>query len=263
MIMDLLKKAIKAAIAAGAEINFVYESGFIETTLKKDKSPVTNADLKSNKIINDNLKVTGIPVLSEENKTVPYNERKSWKSLWIVDPLDGTKEFLKRNGEFTVNIALVINNKPVLGVIYAPVTKELYFGCPGMGSFRAIVEDKDQDTERIIEGAVRLPSSNQNSTNTIVVSRSHIDGATEEYIRSRSGPSEKTVLVSRGSALKICMVAEGTARYYPRFGPTMEWDIAAGHAIAQYAGKTIRRIDDGGEISYNKENLLNPDFIVE
>jgi 3'(2'), 5'-bisphosphate nucleotidase len=261
--MDLLKRALKAAIAAGVEINSVYESGSIETTFKKDKSPLTNADLLANRIINDHLKVTGIPILSEENRAIPYSERKSWNSLWIVDPLDGTKEFLKGNGEFTVNIALVSNNKPVLGVIYAPVTRELYFGRSGMGSYRANVEDTDRQIETIIEDAIRLPLPNQNTVNTIAVSRSHLNKATEEYIRSRSGKSEKTVMVSRGSSLKICMVAEGTVLYYPRFGPTMEWDIAAGHAIAEYAGKRIRKIEDGGEISYNKENLLNPDFIVE
>jgi len=261
--MDLLNRALEAAIAAGVEINSVYESGSIETTYKKDKSPLTNADLLANKIINDHLTITGIPVLSEENRTMPYSERKSWNSLWIVDPLDGTKEFLKGNGEFTVNIALVKNNKPVLGVIYAPVTGELYFGRSGMGSYRANVEDTDQKIETIIENAVRLPLTNLDPNNTVAVSRSHLNRATEEYIRSRSGKSENIVLVSRGSSLKICMVAEGSARYYPRFGPTMEWDIAAGHAIAEYAGKTIRKMEDGGEISYNKENLLNPDFIVE
>jgi len=261
--MDLLKTAIKAAIEAGVEINSVYESGFIKTTFKKDKSPVTNADLVSNRIIINHLKATGIPILSEESKTIPYNERKAWKKLWIIDPLDGTKEFLKKNGEFTVNIALITSNKPIIGVIYAPVTNELYFGYPGMGSFKAIVEDPGQDIGAIIDGAEKLPFANTNQVHTVAVSRSHMNKATEELIRSRSGSSEKPVLVSRGSSLKICMVAEGAARYYPRFGPTMEWDIAAGHAIAEYAGKTIRGINDGKQISYNKENLLNPDFIVE
>ncbi len=261
--MDLVKTAIKAAITSGVEINILYKSGYIETKFKKDKSPVTNADLVSNKIIIDHLRSTGIPILSEENKAIPYSERKSWDRLWIVDPLDGTKEFIKGNGEFTVNIALVNNNKPVLGVIYAPVTKELYFGSSGIGSFKANAEDAGQDIEIIVDSAQKLPSSDQNSINIVAVSRSHMNKATEDYIRSRSGVSEKPILVSRGSSLKICMVAEGNARYYPRFGPTMEWDIAAGHAIAKYAGKTIRRIDNRGEISYNKENLLNPDFIVE
>ncbi len=261
--MNLLNTAIKAAIEAGVEINSVYESGFIKTALKSDKSPVTNADLASNRIIIDHLKDTGIPILSEESKTIPYNERKIWKRLWIIDPLDGTKEFLKKNGEFTVNIALITENKPIIGVIYAPVTKELYFGCLGMGSFKAIVEDTGLDIKAIIDGAQKLPFANKNQMHNVAVSRSHLNVETEEFIRSRSGSSEKPILVSRGSSLKICMVAEGTASYYPRFGPTMEWDIAAGHAIAEYAGKTIRRIHDGQQITYNKENLLNPDFIVE
>jgi len=261
--MDLLKRAIKAAIEAGVEINSIYESGIVETSYKEDKSPVTNADMVSNRIIIDHLKVTGIPILSEESKNIPYNERKIWRSLWIIDPLDGTKEFLKKNGEFTVNIALVTRNKPIIGVIYAPVTRELYFGCLRMGSFKTIVEDTGQDIQAIINGAEKLPFANKNQMYTVVISRSHMNRATEEYIRSRSGSTEKPKLVSRGSSLKICLVAEGTALYYPRFGPTMEWDIAAGHAIAENAGRTIRRIYDGKQISYNKESLLNPAFIVE
>ncbi|MEA1887206.1 MAG: 3'(2'),5'-bisphosphate nucleotidase CysQ [Bacteroidota bacterium] len=261
--MDLLQVAIMAAIEAGREINELYNTGAVETRLKKDQSPVTTADLASNKIIIEHLKSTGIPILSEENKTIPYSERKAWNSLWIVDPLDGTKEFLKENGEFTVNIALVSNNEPEMGVIYVPVTKELYFGSAGKGSFKAELENDLQDIERIIGSAKKLPFAGQDSPNTVAVSRSHMNRDTEYFIRSKSQSEDMPVLVSRGSSLKICMVAEGSVRYYPRFGPTMEWDIAAGHAIVKHAGKNICRINDGKEIMYNKEKLLNPDFIVE
>lgn len=261
--MDLLQVAIKAAIISGREINKLYNTGDIETRLKEDKSPVTTADLASNKIIIEHLKNTEIPILSEENKTIPYSERKGWSRLWIVDPLDGTKEFLKENGEFTVNIALIKNNAPYMGVIYVPVTKELYFGLAGKGSFKAGIKNDIPDIEKIIESAKKLPFTDRHSPNAVAISRSHMNRATEDFIRSKSGSEDMPALLSRGSSLKICMVAEGSVLYYPRFGPTMEWDIAAGHAIAKHAGKNIYRITDGKEIRYNKEKLLNPDFIVE
>lgn len=261
--MDLLKIAIKAAIASGVEIYDIYQSGTYETKLKKDKSPVTNADLLSNKIIIDYLKGSGIPILSEESKSIPYPERKNWNRLWIVDPLDGTKEFLERNGEFTVNIALIADNNPIMGVIYVPVSGELYFGSSEKGSFKTRVKDPDNDIETIISSREKIPFTDQSSAKTVAVSRSHMNKATEDYIRSKSGHSDQLDRVSRGSSLKICMVAEGTAMYYPRFGPTMEWDIAAGHAIVKFAGKNIRDIHNNKEITYNKENLHNPDFIVE
>ncbi|HDZ41762.1 MAG TPA: 3'(2'),5'-bisphosphate nucleotidase [Bacteroidetes bacterium] len=261
--MDLLEKTIKAAIEAGRAIKELYDGGNIETQLKEDRSPVTNADLESNNIINGYLSKTSIPVLSEENITIPYRERKSWDEFWLVDPLDGTKEFLKRNGEFTVNIALINESMPVLGVIYAPVTGEVYFGSSDKGSFKTMVKESGNDIKAIIDRAEKLPPAKVSPINRVAVSRSHMNEATENYIRARSATTGKTLLVSRGSSLKICLVAEGAATYYPRFGPTMEWDTAAGHAILRYAGKSMRRIDNGEELKYNKENLLNPDFIAE
>ena len=262
--MDLLETAIKAAIDSGFEINVLYKSGLIETRLKEDKTPVTNADLAANKIINDYLSKTGHPVLSEENKAIPFSQRKKWNSFWLVDPLDGTKEFIKGNGEFTVNIALIGNGKPIMGVIYVPVTGELYFGDSQRGSFKAIVgSDNRRDIGGIIQSGKKLPFKSQSKNNIVAVSRSHMNKKTEEFIKLRSTESGMPEMASRGSSLKICMVAEGKALYYPRFGPTMEWDIAAGHAIAKFAGKTIKQIGKSMEISYNKENLVNPDFIVE
>ncbi|MGM0667370.1 MAG: 3'(2'),5'-bisphosphate nucleotidase CysQ [Bacteroidota bacterium] len=261
--MDSLTIAIKAAIDAGRTIKDLYDRGDIDTQIKDDLTPVTNADLASNTIIMEQLSGTGIPVLSEENKSIPYKERKYWDRLWIVDPLDGTKEFLKENGEFTVNIALIEEQEPFLGVIYAPVTAELYFACSGKGSFKTVVKEEENNIQEIIARSDKLPIVQDTPPAKAAVSRSHMNELTRNYIMSRQARGEKPLLVSRGSSLKICMVAEGSVAYYPRFGPTMEWDTAAGHAIARYAGKALKKIDSGEELSYNKDKLLNPDFIAE
>jgi len=261
--MDNLITAIKAALDAGRTINDLYERGEIDIQIKDDRTPVTNADLASNRIIMEQLTPTGIPVLSEENLSIPYDERKHWNRLWIVDPLDGTKEFLKRNGEFTVNIALVEGHIPSLGVIYAPVTGELYFGHSVKGSFKTLVDGKESNIKHIISRADKLPLQQYSPQEKVAVSRSHLNEITENYILSRHSGPGKPVLVSRGSSLKMCMVAEGSVAYYPRFGRTMEWDTAAGHAILRYAGKALKRIDRGEELSYNKVEPLNPDFIAE
>ncbi|MDT8400331.1 MAG: 3'(2'),5'-bisphosphate nucleotidase CysQ [Bacteroidales bacterium] len=261
--MDLLGKAIRAAIEAGSAIRELYDTGEVTSWLKEDKSPVTNADLAANSIITGLLSTGYIPLLSEENKAIPYSVRKKWDEFWLIDPLDGTKEFLKRNGEFTVNIALILQNLPHMGVIYAPVTGELYFGNEDKGSCKTRVKKITEDIITLIDRAEKLPLTNENTINRIAVSRSHMNEATKNYIASRSSNTAETLLVSMGSSLKICMVAEGSATYYPRFGPTMEWDTAAGHAILRFAGKSMKRIDTGEELRYNKENLLNPDFIAE
>ena len=263
MIMKLLKTAIKATIEAGTEIIILYKSGLIETNLKADNTPVTNADMAANKVINEYLKKTDIPIISEENKAIPYIERKKWHRFWLVDPLDGTKEFIQGNGEFTVNIALINNGEPALGVIYAPVTGELYFGMSDIGSFKTSVKTAGKDTEKLIQLAKKLPFPGKGKRNIVAISRSHMNKETEDFIQLRAVKDGKPEIVTRGSSLKICMVAEGTALYYPRFGPTMEWDIAAGHAIAKFASKSIKQIQNKEDINYNKENLVNPDFIVE
>jgi len=259
--MDLLKKAIEAAIVSGRKIHELYKTAEVHATSKEDLTPLTNADLLSNKIIIARLEDTGIPIMSEENKTVPFNVRKKWKRLWIIDPLDGTKEFLKENGEFTVNIALIENNKPLLGVIYVPVTGELYYGDKENGSYKTVIEDI-QSPAHITTEPDPLPCSYPGNDYTMVVSRSHMNDATRAYIDSVAKTKAKIRTITRGSSLKICMVAEGKADCYPRFAPTMEWDTAAGHAIAVFAGKKVLSADTGEELSYNKEILLNPWFIV-
>lgn len=263
---SLLETAITAALKAGEEILRIYhdpDSDFgIER--KADNSPLTIADRKSNEIIMDYLATTPYPVISEENKSVAYEIRRQWPTVWIVDPLDGTKEFIKRNGEFTVNIALVSNGTPVLGVIYIPVRQTLYYGSEN-GAFRAehTVCSPDMDFAGIREKALRLPVGHPGSSCVIVASRSHMSPETEKFIDELRLQKGKVELTSIGSSIKICLVAEGTADIYPRFAPTMEWDTAAGHAIAKAAGKEIYQMDGITPLAYNKENLLNPWFVVK
>ena len=265
---DLLENAIVAALAAGHEIMRVYQSDNFDVEFKGDNSPLTRADRMAHDTIVSILESSGIPILSEEGKDIPFAERKDWNEFWLVDPLDGTKEFIKRNGEFTVNIALINNGVPVLGVIFVPVSRELYFAQDGLGSRKILVKDESNITT-ILADAHTLPMENPDRIFTAVVSRSHMSRETEEYLNKTQDARRKTQetneieFISRGSSLKICMVAEGKADIYPRFGPTMEWDTAAGHAIAKYAGKRFYRTDNGEELTYNKKNLLNPYFIVD
>lgn len=264
-LMELLEIAIRASIEAGSETLMIYNNDF-EVEYKDDKSPLTIADKKSNEIIDKYLTSTGIPVLSEEGKSIPFEIRKKWKIFWIVDPLDGTKEFIKRNGEFTINIALIKDGKPIMGVIYIPVQGILYFGSKETDSYK--VENID-DTERknLLEFYIsigrKLPLDNKSKTFTVVGSKSHMTKETEDYINTLKNKHGNVQVFSKGSSLKICMVAEGKANEYPRFAPTMEWDIAAGHAIVKYAGGSITNYKTNNEISYNGESLLNPWFIVK
>lgn len=248
---ELLEIAKKAAIAGGKEILEVY-NGEIKVDMKEDKSPLTEADRRAHNIIVGFLEETGIPVLSEEGKAIPYDQRKNWKKLWIVDPLDGTKEFIKRNGEFTVNIALIENGLPVMGVIYVPVKDVLYYGMDGLGSFK---EANGNITE------LPLPKASDNFV--AVGSRSHMSEETEAYFNDLRNTHGEVEIVSMGSSLKICLVAEGVADVYPRFAPTMEWDTAAGHAIAKFAGKILLDYSTQQEMRYNREELLNNWFIVQ
>ena len=261
---NLLETAITAAIEAGEKILEVYEKDF-DVEFKADESPLTRADLASHTVITRHPAPPGIPILSEEGRDPPYEERKSWPRLWIVDPLDGTKEFVKRNGEFTVNIALVEEGKPVLGVIYIPVLKTLYFGSEATGSVR--VDDVDGTSlsaglDRILEHGTPLPAATDRTAYTIVGSKSHMTPETAAYMEKLKEEHGTVEILSRGSSLKITMVAEGAADIYPRFAPTMEWDVAAGHAIVRYAAGSMVRAEDGKELVYNKEDLLNPWFIV-
>ncbi len=249
----LLDFVIEAAEEAGRAILEVYQSADFNVEMKSDNSPLTIADKRSHDVIVEHLTITNIPILSEEGAEIPYSERKNWDELWIVDPLDGTKEFIKRNGEFTVNIALVRNGLPILGVIHVPVKGITYWGCETLGSGK-IVDNEEEQTEE---------SPKEKSVYRVVGSRSHMSPETEEYIASLKTEHGEIEMVSMGSSLKICLVAEGAADEYPRFAPTMEWDTAAGHAIAKFAGKQFIDWTTKKEMTYNRENLTNNWFLVK
>lgn len=256
-----LSLAVKAAIEAGKVIIDVYNSDDFEVQLKSDESPLTIADQRGNDCIVDYLKTTSIPILSEEGKAIDFNDRKDWDLFWLVDPLDGTKEFIKRNGEFTVNIALVENGYATQGVIYVPVTGELYIA-DGEKSYKA-ENVQEFNLENIQSKLMTLPLPQDKEKFIIVGSRSHMSEETLKYIETIDTKGKETEVLSKGSSLKICMVAEGKADVYPRLGPTMEWDTGAGHAIAKFAGFNLYNFETKEELSYNKENLLNPYFVVE
>jgi len=261
---ELLNVSVLAAVEAGKKILEVYEQDFSVET-KADNSPLTIADKHSHEVIKEALKTTGFPLLSEEGKELEYNDRSNWETFWLVDPLDGTKEFIKKNGEFTVNIALVKKGKPVLGVVYVPVTGVLYYGAEGMGSFCTTVSKSlsADNIDDVFQTATVLPASQQPAVFTVVASRSHNTPETEAFIEEKRKQHGEVNLISSGSSLKLCLVAEGKAQVYPRLAPTMEWDTAAGHAVAKFAGCTVYNYETKQEVVYNKENLLNPWFVVE
>jgi 3'(2'), 5'-bisphosphate nucleotidase len=236
---------------AGAAILEVY--GFMITVEEKaDKSPLTLADKRSHDIITKRLQERfPFPVLSEEGKSIPFEERRQWGYYWLVDPLDGTKEFVKRGGDFTVNIALMHRDRPVAGVILVPVTGVLYHAAAGAGSYR---------TER--GRRERLPIETGRSGMTVVGSRSHVTREMEQYLNDMKKKYGEIEVVSVGSSLKFCMIAEGGADVYPRLGPTMEWDTAAGQIIVEEAGGKVVEFETGRPLRYNKENLLNPFFLA-
>lgn len=265
--------AVDAALAAGREILDVYGKEFTAEQ-KADKSPLTEADKRAHEVILKKLAATGLPVLSEEGKEVGVSERQAWKRYWLVDPLDGTKEFIKRNGEFTVNIALMERDelpagplgaaRPIAGVLYVPVKDLLYFAWEGGGAFRQSSATRPaKDAYERTLSADRLPVPHQRTAFTIVASRSHPSPETEAYIARMEQAHGRVELASMGSALKICLVAEGAADAYPRYAPTMEWDTAAGHAIVNEAGRSIIDITTGEAMRYNKASLVNNWFIVE
>ena len=263
---NLLAIAIRASFAAGKEILEVYKNDF-EVNYKEDQSPLTLADQAAHKVISAYLEETGFPLLSEEGRHLPYDERKAWDKLWIVDPLDGTKEFIKRNGEFTVNIAFVERNKPTMGVIFCPTLNILYFADESIGgSYKAVLgddwTDQDPNIEDMIQSAVQLPQKDPRDHFTVVASRSHLNDDTKSFVSNIEKQVGKIQFISRGSSLKLCMVAEGKADLYPRFAPTSEWDTAAGQAIVEYSGGKVILQDTGKAMSYNKADLLNPWFLV-
>ncbi len=258
-----LETAIKASLEAGKVIMEVYDSAF-DVEIKDDKSPLTEADKKANDVINSFLKTTNIPIISEENKQVDYSERKHWNICWVVDPVDGTKEFIKRNGEFTVNIALVKNGRPVFGVIYVPASKLLYIG--DVNASKGFKAQLDTHLTSIVDIQNKLsvlePKDGNGETVQIVGSRSHMSDETLDFIASIKSTGKDTEVVSKGSSLKFCLVAEGNADIYPRFAPTMEWDTAAGQAICNAVGIEVISKATNQPLLYNKENLLNPWFVV-
>lgn len=261
--MDNLALAVKAAIKAGEEILKIYEQDFtIET--KQDASPLTEADRQSNKVILEKIEPTGIPIISEEIKNMDYQERANWQQCWMVDPLDGTKEFIKKNGEFTVNIALIEQGQPVLGVVYIPVTRKLFFATAELGSFVYTFHENEKmpDMTSLLKRAEKLDAPPLPDVYTIVASRSHLSPETKDFIDECKKKYREVALISKGSSIKLCLVAEGKAHVYPRIAPTMEWDTAAAHAVAKFAGCSVLDYHTRKELQYNKENLRNPYFIV-
>lgn len=259
---EQLNIAIRAALNAGKQILEVYESADFGVEMKSDNSPLTQADRRSHEAIMAELQQTEVPVLSEEGKAIAYEDRSHWTWLWVVDPLDGTKEFIKRNGEFTVNIALVNGEDPVAGVIYVPVTGTLYVGAVGEGAWMIEAGPDSLVTwGGMKEAGHALPQAFDRAF-TAVGSRSHMSAETEIYFKELEAKHGKVEVLSRGSSLKLCMVAEGRADVYPRFAPTMEWDTAAGHAICAAAGFKVLRYPELTPLKYNKEDLLNPWFLV-
>lgn len=240
----------KIALQAGDTIMEIYNKDF-KIEYKDDKSPLTEADKRSNEIICSSLEklYPEIPIMSEENKQTEYEIRKNWEYYWCIDPIDGTKEFIKKNGEFTVNIALIYKSTPVLGVVYAPAIDNMYSAKKDEGAFlngqKLPLKTNDNKKEKLF----------------VVASKSHLSPETQEFIDNLE--SKEIEQVSKGSSLKLCMVATGEADIYPRLAPTMEWDTAAADAIVREAGKTTYQYKSDEPVVYNKEDLLNPWFVVK
>jgi len=266
MYHDDLLTAIHAALAAGKAILEIYATGDLGIETKSDNSPLTMADRAAHTCISEHLRASRHSMLSEEGRDIPYAERGSWSVFWLIDPLDGTKEFIKRNGEFTVNIALIENGSPVIGVVYAPVLDTLYFAAQGVGAFKLGEASTfgGRSLDDIVAASLPLPCAQPEAgAYTIVGSRSHQTPEFAAFVTAREQEYERVAVRSIGSSLKICLVAEGSADVYPRLGPTMEWDTAAGHSVAACAGCAVVRVDTGESLTYNKPDLLNPFFIVE
>lgn len=262
--LPLLDAAIAAAFAAGQEIMDVYGTDF-SAEQKEDRSPLTEADSRAHEVITRELAMTGLPILSEEGKSIAVRDRQGWERYWLVDPLDGTKEFIKRNGEFTVNIALIHGGIPIAAALYVPVMDILYFAWQGGGAHR-VEQARTRATASALKLAAlakRLPMSLPRDAFTIVASRSHSTPETQAFIKEMEAKHGNVALASMGSALKICLVAEGAADVYPRYAPTMEWDTAAGHAIAMEAGREIIDMTTNEPMRYNKASLVNNWFIVQ
>jgi len=284
--MHHLLVSIHAAIEAGNAILRVYRSSDFKVEQKADKSPLTLADRNAHEVIMQHLSKFDIPVLSEEGKNIPYDNRKSWDTFWLVDPLDGTKEFIKKNGEFTVNIAMISKNKPVAGVVFVPDKNRLYFASSQIGSYMVDIgqigdwliskignhsrsaNPSDSATAAIVSELIghstKLPiNQSPKRPYTIAGSRSHATAELEAFVEEKRQEYGEVEFISAGSSLKLCLVAEGRADIYPRTGPTMEWDTAAGQAVVESAGGKVLQYETEQPLRYNKENLLNPWFVAK
>ena len=255
-INEELLKISNISVEAGRVILDFYNKN-LNITFKADESPLTQADLASHKLITDSIKkiTPNIPILSEE-EFIEWDLRKKWKKYWLIDPLDGTKEFIKKNGEFTVNIALIEYNRPILGVIYAPASNELYFAKKNFGSYKILTSKQLNTLDNAKKISIKINKTNKVK---IIGSRSHSNPILQKWVSKNFNDFQ---ILQKGSSLKFCLIAEGFADIYPRFGPTSEWDIAAGHIILEEAGGKLKSIDNK-EILYNeKEDILNPNFFA-
>lgn len=264
----LLKLAVTAAFKAGEEILKIYTTDFFVET-KSDNTPVTLADKASGHCIAKILAASNIPVISEEEEIVNYSIRKHWKHVWIVDPLDGTKEYVKRNGEFAVNIALVEEGKPVIGVIFAPVLKDIYFAYTNGGSYKITQHDmiveltKKNLPDHLFDYSKKLPTQKLPKTYTVVASRSHLSREINVRVETLKKLYGEVDMISVGSSIKQCWVAEGKAHEYARYGTTMEWDTAAGQCILEESGGRLIDLETELPMRYNKENMKNSFFVAK
>ena len=268
MLKSFIHKLVVIAAEAGAAVLDIYNTDF-GVSYKDDRSPLTMADEKSHAIILARLRELSprFPVLSEEGKTMPYEERKGWEYFWLVDPLDGTKEFIRKNGEFTVNIALIHEGRPVLGLVYVPVRGTYYFAGQGIGAYRLSKGDivsPGLTFEALLENSERLPlGGGQDNSLVVIASRSHATGEGEAFVEEMKKRYGRVEIMSAGSSLKFCLVAEGTADVYPRFGPTMEWDTAAAQCVVEESGGSVIGLaGKGSPLSYNKKDLRNSGFMA-
>ncbi len=262
--MELLQQAIIATVEAGKKIMSIYDSGDFGVEMKSDNSPLTLADKAAHVEIVERLESTGIPVLSEEGKLDSYADRKDWEELWIVDPLDGTKEFVKKTGEFTVNIALVRKKYPVMGVVFVPALRMVYCG-DGKNAYKIELAEnwrQEEYSDKVVINMELITCTNADESLNIVASVSHLSEETKLFAQQLSQIYKDTQFLSKGSSLKICMVAEGKADIYPRLGPTMEWDTAAGQAVAESAGAYFVNWETQERFDYNRPDLLNDWFVV-
>jgi 3'(2'), 5'-bisphosphate nucleotidase len=252
---------INAISRAGKAILDIYETGDFGVEMKSDESPLTKADQAAHEILMDTLKDFDLPILSEEGKNIDYSERRAWKEFWLVDPLDGTKEFIKKNGEFTINVAKVLRGEAYSGYVYVPVTGDFYLGIHQQMAFKFKLIAGEEIKELPANTKV-IKAQKPTDKVVVVASRSHFNEETEAFVNKLKEKYTNVEFISKGSSLKLVEVAEGNAHIYPRFGPTMEWDTAAAHAVVLGAGGTVLT-PEGKALHYNKEHLLNPYFIVQ